>query len=112
LKPRLEALTDQDLFARVRLVDANGNVQLLRQIAVWDASHVLGGAAPTSTWTPGLVISESLDVIIPWRVAPGAYALGLWLYENGAQSHAPLRTDGRQPSQGLALGELHILPRE
>jgi hypothetical protein len=72
----------------------------------------LGGADPTSTWAPGRVIGESLDVIIPWRVQPGEYRIQLWLYEDSVKSRLLLPAGAAQPKEGLSLGDLRILARE
>jgi hypothetical protein len=55
----------------------------------------LNGAAPTSSWTPGEIITDDLTLEVPPDAAPGPYSLLLAFYqpETGQRLRLPNQAD-------------------
>ncbi len=108
---RLEQPTTVDYYASVRFEDAEGYIQLLRGLPVWDQSHFLGGARPSSRWEAGTIIRERYDMLVPWRVKPGTYTIKLWVYEDEERTRPVLPMGVARPEEGIALGTITVVPR-
>ena len=73
---RAERAMSTDYSVFVHFLDANGNL-----VAQHDGAPQ-GGNAPTSWWSPGDVIADSHEIIIPADLAPGQYTLEIGVYDS------------------------------
>ena len=104
--------TPRDYYVQVRLVDSRGAIQLLRDVPVWDHSHVIGGLTPTSSWQPGVIMGERYDTLISWRVRPGRYAIVARVYEDQEGTRPVPVARGLGDEEGVTLGQIEVLPRQ
>lgn len=108
---RLEQPTTTDYYASIRFEDEQGYIQLLRGLVVWDHSHYLGGARPSSVWRAGEIVRERYDMIVPWRISPGTYTVKLWLYADESRVQPIWPEGAERPEEGLTLGTITVVPR-
>ncbi len=88
---------------------------------LWDAdgqpvaqsdSQPVSGTRPTSSWTPGEVITDRYGLLIPDTSAPGDYTLQIGLYDLGSLNRLILAQpdpSGAAPDH-VFLGVIHVTP--
>jgi hypothetical protein len=78
----------KNYHVRLRLVDAQGNIQ-------WEDSgaHPVGGYYPTGVWAQGEVVSDFHEIEIEPYLLPGTYDLEVGLF-------TPFRSDGLETDGG------------
>ena len=72
----------------VKLLDAQGN-----PVADWDGQPQ-DGRAPTLTWTPGQVVTDTVSLSIPAGAPPGEYTIEVAMYRAEDLARALLIGDG------------------
>jgi hypothetical protein len=94
-----ERATPQDYSVFVHLLDANGN-----PIAQHDSAPQ-NGNAPTSWWSPGDLIADPHQVIVPSDLAPGHYSLAIGVYDSASGARLPIfdAAGQRQPNDAWLL---------
>ncbi|HMQ55539.1 MAG TPA: hypothetical protein PKD98_25890, partial [Anaerolineae bacterium] len=85
-QPQAEIETDYTVF--VQLLDPAG------QVAAQVDLPPLAGAAPTTTWLPGEVLTDPYRLPLPADLAPGPYRLITGLYEPATGRRLPLAGGG------------------
>jgi len=75
LRWRIEARVHRDLLVRLRLVDADGQVQWTNE-----GSRPVNGLYPTNAWAVGVPISDYYEAPVPPWLPPGAYSLEVGLF--------------------------------
>ncbi len=88
---RADAPLPHDLGAATVFADAHGQVANTRGIPAWSQIRLIAeGARQSSRWTPGQIVRESYDVLVPRAIAPGPYDVRLSVYDGtaGATGHA------------------------
>ena len=103
--------TDLNYYVSVQFEDANGYVRLLRDLSIWDHSHIIGTISPTSTWAPDTVMCERYDTLIPWRIPSGHYTVKIWVYKDRAKTHLIPATGIANPEEGVPIGRIEVLPQ-
>ena len=97
--------TDTDYWVDVLFTDAAGNVATQNGIPLWLHSHWLGGGvSPTSEWTPGSLVREVYDGLVPRLVAPGSYIIRAFVYTDPSRSTPLPLEDSSFPGVGAILG--------
>lgn len=100
--------TSADYWVDVLFTDAEGNVATQSGIPLWRQSHWLGGgASPTSEWTPGRIVREVYDGLVPRLVAPGVYTVRAFIYRDPSRAQA-LAVADPAPGGGAILGTIQV----
>ncbi|MHB8685051.1 MAG: hypothetical protein ACYC9X_12090, partial [Dehalococcoidia bacterium] len=93
-----------DLGAATVFADAHGQVANTRGIPAWSQIRLIAeGARQSSRWTPGQIVRESYDVLVPRAIAPGPYDVRLSVYDGtaGATGHA-------DTSRSVSIGTITV----
>ncbi|MBI2856202.1 MAG: DUF2723 domain-containing protein, partial [Chloroflexi bacterium] len=84
---QMEQETEDNLYAKVLFVDAEGRIQQREGFPTWFQAYELGkGIHPTSGWEPGLTVREQYHTLVPRTVPPGTYYLQIRVYEGKGQT--------------------------
>jgi hypothetical protein len=97
---------DQLYFVFLHLVDAQGRI-----VAQHDRSPGKRGKQPTTTWLPGEVIEDPVDLPLPPDIPPGQYSLHLGLYLPPNGPRLPVLNDNQQQPNSVEVGTLQIESR-
>jgi serine/threonine-protein kinase len=88
----------EDYTVFVHLGQADG--QLVSQQDI----QPLGGARPTTSWTPGEMVDDPYELAIPVGASPGTYWLKVGMYSQNTMKRLPVVDPGRaQVEQGSIL---------
>jgi len=79
----------EDYTVFVHLTHAEG--QLVSQQDI----QPLGGAKPTTSWTPGEMVDDSYELAIPVGASPGTYWLKVGMYSQSTMKRLPVVEPGR-----------------
>ncbi len=79
----------EDYTVFVHLTQADG--QLVSQQDI----QPLGGAKPTTSWTPGEVVDDPYELAIPVWASPGTYWLKVGMYSQRTMKRLPVVEPGR-----------------
>ncbi|MBE7469021.1 MAG: DUF2723 domain-containing protein [Anaerolineales bacterium] len=97
---------DQLYFVFLHLVDAQG--KLVRQ---QDKGPGLRGKEPTTSWLPGEVITDPIDLTLPPDLLPGHYTLRIGLYLPPTGPRLPVLANGDQPiGDYVEIGTIEVIP--
>jgi hypothetical protein len=97
---------DQLYFVFVHLVDEQGQI-----VVQQDKGPGLRGKEPTTSWLPGEVIPDPLDLALPPGLSPGRYTLRLGMYLPPQGSRLPVLDDaGKQIGDFVEIGPLEVTP--
>jgi len=107
----LDKETSSNYFVSVRFEDEQGYIATVRDLPIWDHSHPIGGLHQTSQWLPHVVMCESYDMIVPWRVKPGKYTVRIWVYEDQERSKPVWAMDMPHPQEGIVVGQIIVQAR-
>jgi len=83
----------EDYTVFVHLTHAEG--QLVSQQDI----QPLGGAKPTTSWTPGEMVDDSYQLAIPVGASPGTYWLKVGLYSQNTMKRLPVVEPGRAQAE-------------
>jgi tRNA A-37 threonylcarbamoyl transferase component Bud32 len=79
----------EDYTVFVHLTQADG--QLVSQQDI----QPLGGAKPTTFWTPGEIIDDPYELAIPMRASPGTYWIKVGMYSQDTMKRLPVVEPGK-----------------
>jgi hypothetical protein len=97
---------DQLYFVFLHLVDEQGHM-----IAQQDKVPGIRGKQPTTSWLPGEVVIDPMDLILRPDLPPGPYTLRLGLYLPADGSRLPvLDSAGQQAGHFVEIGPLQVIP--
>ncbi|MCK6627081.1 MAG: DUF2723 domain-containing protein [Anaerolineae bacterium] len=92
---------DQLYFVFLHLVDAQG-----RLLAQQDKGPGLRGKEPTTSWLPGEVIADPIDLTLPADLPPGQYTLRIGLYLPPTGPRLPVLPTGDY----MEIGTIEVIP--
>jgi hypothetical protein len=97
---------DQLYFVFVHVVDAAGRI-----VTQHDQSPGLRGKQPTTSWLPGEVVTDPVDLTFPADIAAGDYTLrlGMYLPPDGPRLLV-LDSEGRPVGNAVDIGTIRIIP--
>jgi 4-amino-4-deoxy-L-arabinose transferase-like glycosyltransferase len=95
------------LFVHLRGPDGLEQTPVQRDTPPWQ------GLFPPESWPPGQVVTEKLDMFLPYELPPGEYRLVLGLYDpqDGTRFAATLPDGTRLPADEVELGRVEIVAR-
>jgi hypothetical protein len=70
----------------------------------------LGGARPTTSWTPGEVVDDPYELAIPVGASPGTYWLKVGMYSQRTMERLPVVEPGRAQAEvdSVLVGQIQI----
>jgi len=83
----------EDYTVFVHLTHAEG--QLVSQQDI----QPLGGAKPTTSWTPGEMVDDSYELAIPVGASPGTYWIKVGMYSQSTMKRLPVVEPGRAQAE-------------
>jgi tRNA A-37 threonylcarbamoyl transferase component Bud32 len=94
----------EDYTVFVHLTRADG--QLVSQQDI----QPLGGAKPTTSWTPGEVVDDPYELAIPLGASPGTYWLKVGMYSQRTMKRLPVVKPGRAQVEqdGILVGQIQV----
>lgn len=97
---------DQLYFVFVHVVDAEGRI-----VTQHDQSPGIRGKQPTTSWLPGEVITDPVDLTLPTDIAAGDYTLrlGMYLPPDGPRLLV-LNNEGRPVADSVDVGTIRVTP--
>jgi hypothetical protein len=97
---------DQLYFVFVHVVDAEGHIAIQH-----DQSPGIRGKQPTTSWLPGEVVTDPVDLILPASITAGDYTLRLGMYLPPAGPRLlVLNNEGQPLSDSVDVGIIRITP--
>jgi hypothetical protein len=97
---------DQLYFVFIHVVDAEGRI-----VAQHDQSPGIRGKQPTTSWLPGEVVTDPVDLILPASITAGDYTLRLGMYLPPAGPRLlVLNNEGQPLSDSVDVGIIRITP--
>jgi hypothetical protein len=99
---------DQLYFVFLHLVDGQGQI-----VAQQDKGPGLRGKEPTTSWLPGEVIADPVDLTLPPDLSPGQYTLRLGMYLPSAPDgpRLPVLDQAGQPiGDFVEIGTIEVTP--
>jgi 4-amino-4-deoxy-L-arabinose transferase-like glycosyltransferase len=98
---------DYTLFVHLRGPDGLEQTPVQRDTPPWQ------GLFPPERWPPGQIVTEKLDMFLPYELPPGEYRLVLGLYDpqDGTRFAATLPDNTRLPYDEVELGRINIVAR-
>jgi hypothetical protein len=99
---------EQLYFAFLHLVDGQGRI-----VAQQDKGPGLRGKEPTTSWLPGEVIADPVDLTLPSDLSPGHYTLRLGMYLPSAPNgpRLPVLDQTGQPrGDFVEIGTIEVTP--
>lgn len=97
---------DQLYFVFLHLVDGQGQI-----VAQQDKGPGLRGKEPTTSWLPGEVIPDPIDLPLPPDLPPGQYTLrlGMYLPPEGPRL-SPVDQTGQPTGDFVEIGTIEVTP--
>ena len=94
----------EDYTVFVHLTQADG--QLVSQQDI----QPLGGAKPTTSWTPGEVVDDPYELAIPVGASPGTYWLKVGMYSQRTMKRLPVVKPGRAQVEqdSILVGQIQV----
>jgi len=94
----------KDYTVFVHLTQADG--QLISQQDI----QPLGGAKPTTSWTPGEMIDDPYELAIPVGALPGTYWLKVGMYSQNTMKRLPVVEPGRAQAEqdSVLVGQIQV----
>ncbi|MFB0538232.1 MAG: Stk1 family PASTA domain-containing Ser/Thr kinase [Anaerolineae bacterium] len=94
----------EDYTVFVHLTQADG--QLVSQ----QDTQPLGGAKPTTSWTPGEVVDDPYELAIPVKASPGTYWLKVGMYSQRTMKRLPVVKPGRAQVEhdSILVGQIQV----
>lgn len=97
---------DQLYFVFLHLLDGQGQI-----VAQQDKGPGLRGKEPTTSWLPGEVIADPVDLTLPPDLSPGHYTLRLGMYLPPEGPRLPLVDQtGQSAGDFVEIGTLEVTP--
>jgi hypothetical protein len=95
----------KDYTVFVHLTQADG--QLVSQQNI----QPLGGAKPTTSWTPGEMVDDPYELTIPVRASPGTYWLKVGMYSQNTMKRLPVVEPGRAQAEqdSVLVGQIQVV---
>lgn len=103
-----QGLSEMDLlyFVFLHLVDEEGRI-----VAQHDLGPGVRGKEPTTSWLPGEVVLDPVDLALPAELAPGHYALHIGMYLPPDGPRLQIRNGAGQPGGDfIEIGAVQVLP--
>jgi tRNA A-37 threonylcarbamoyl transferase component Bud32 len=96
----------EDYTVFVHLTRTDGQVVSQQDI------QPLGGAKPTTSWTPGEAVDDPYELAIPVGASPGTYWLKVGMYSQNTMKRLPVVESGRAQAEGdsVLVGQIQIAP--
>jgi len=94
----------EDYTVFVHLTQADG--QLVSQQDI----QPLGGAKPTTSWTPGEMVDDPYELAVPVGALPGIYWLKVGMYSQSTMKRLPVVEPGRAQAEqdSVLVGQIQI----
>jgi serine/threonine-protein kinase len=94
----------EDYTVFVHLTQADG--QLVSQQDI----QPLGGAKPTTSWTPGEMVDDPYKLAIPMKALPGTYWLKAGMYSQNTMKRLPVVEPGRAQAEqdSVLVGQIQV----
>lgn len=94
----------EDYTVFVHLTQADG--QLVSQQDI----QPLGGAKPTTSWTPGGMVDDPYELAIPVGASPGTYWLRVGMYSQNTMKRLPVVEPGRAQAEqdSVLVGQIKV----
>jgi hypothetical protein len=73
----------------------------------WDGPP-MDGARPTSSWIPGEIIHDRLEIPISPEAPPSSYPLSVGLYEWPSITRLPLLEDGQPVNDQVLISKIQV----
>ena len=103
-----QGLREMDLlyFVFLHVVDAQGQI-----VAQHDLGPGQRGKQPTTSWLPGEIVTDPVDLALPAKIAPGQYTmrLGLYLPPDGPRLLI-LDENGQAIRDFIEIGTIQVTP--
>ncbi len=103
-----QGLSEMDLlyFVFLHVVDAQGQI-----VAQHDLGPGKRGKQPTTSWLPGEVVTDPVDLNLPANIAPGQYSmrLGMYLPPDGPRLLV-LNDEGQAVADFVEIGMIEVRP--
>ena len=98
-----EMTEDYTVFVHLTLADG----QLVSQQDV----QPLGGAKPTTSWTPGEMVDDPYELAIPVGALPGAYWLWVGMYSQNTMKRLPIVESGKAQVEqdGVLVKQIQVV---
>lgn len=97
---------DQLYFVFLHLVDETGRI-----VAQHDLGPGTRGKEPTTSWLPGEVVLDPVDLALPAGLAPGRYTLRIGMYLPPDGPRLRVVTEAGQPDGDfIEIGAVQVLP--
>jgi hypothetical protein len=104
-----QGLSEMDAlyFAFLHLVDEQGRI-----VAQQDKGPGKRGKEPTTSWLPGEVVADPVDLPLPPDLPPGLYRLKIGMYLPSAEgSRLPVLDQTGQPiGDAIEIGTIEVIP--
>ncbi|HYN88640.1 MAG TPA: hypothetical protein VER55_08920, partial [Ardenticatenaceae bacterium] len=99
---RAEAAIERDYTVFVHLVGPDGELVAQRD------QQPLGGFFPTSYWSPGRVVPDEYQLVLPPDAPPGMYDLRVGMYDLESGRRLAVTREGEPAADAVRLAPLQV----